>query len=309
MSSKLIHVQCDGQDEFLLLTPDMSISDVQDRLFELKGTTPSQDLYPVLSDKGANVPLNNIEENEADSPYVLKILTLTEFNKYKKEAVTKVKVAEKAAEVKVVTKKTVFVAFDGKAEGLCITSNMSVEDITEILLTVASVDPEKPEFYSISLVDINGEIISIGSMPENSAAASYVLKVTDINPETLKKAEKDVKEQEDNMVALLEKVSMLKTRIKELESTDKELDSIPVVVEKAAPKIVIVREQVAVKEEKTLKTRHFQEENKYVFTEETLNFLKTPNFDNWQWEDNEIIGLLELIFKVCIIKFTSRISA
>jgi hypothetical protein len=84
MSSKLIHVQVDGQDEFLLLTPDMSIGDVKDKLFELKGMPPSDSLYPVLSDKGCNVPLSDIEENEPDTPYVLRILTLTEFNKYKK---------------------------------------------------------------------------------------------------------------------------------------------------------------------------------------------------------------------------------
>jgi hypothetical protein len=41
-----------------------------------------------------------------------------------------------------------------------------------------------------------------------------------------------------------------------------------------------------------------------VFTEETLSFLKTPNFDNWQWDDNEIMGLLELIFKVCLMELT-----
>jgi hypothetical protein len=84
MSSKLIHVQCDGQDEFLLITPDMSIQEVKEKLFELKGTPPTDNMYPVLSEKGCNVPLNDIEENDSESAYVLRILTLAEFNKYKK---------------------------------------------------------------------------------------------------------------------------------------------------------------------------------------------------------------------------------
>jgi high affinity cGMP-specific 3',5'-cyclic phosphodiesterase 9 len=208
--------------------------------------------------------------------------------------VTKAKVAE----VKVVTRKTVHVSYEGKTEALLVTSKMGVEDVTEILLTVANLDTDKSEYYSVLLSEKNGGVVSLAAMPENSAETSYVLKVTDLNPETLEKAEQAVKEQENNMDALLEKVSMLKTRIKELEDTDAEDARIPVVVAKVAapPQVIVVHEQVIVKEEK--KTRHFQEENQYVFTEETLRFLKTPNFDNWQWEDNEIMGLLELIFKV-----------
>ncbi|KAJ3193320.1 High affinity cAMP-specific and IBMX-insensitive 3',5'-cyclic phosphodiesterase 9A [Irineochytrium annulatum] len=35
---------------------------------------------------------------------------------------------------------------------------------------------------------------------------------------------------------------------------------------------------------------------KYVLTEDTQKYLKQPCFDNWSWDDNEIIGLLEYIF-------------
>jgi hypothetical protein len=177
---------------------------------------------------------------------------------------------------------------------------MGIEEVTEVLLTVANLDTDKSEYYSVLLTDKSGASVSIAAMPENSAESCFILKVNDLNPETLKIAERAVKEQEDNMESLLEMVSMLKTRIKELEDTDAEDAKIPVIVEKPTPpaQIIVVREQAQAKEVK--KTSHFQEENKYVFTEETLNFLKTPNFDNWQWEDNEIMGLLELIFKVCI---------
>ncbi|KAJ3259373.1 hypothetical protein HK104_006949, partial [Borealophlyctis nickersoniae] len=34
---------------------------------------------------------------------------------------------------------------------------------------------------------------------------------------------------------------------------------------------------------------------KYIFTEETRAYLKTPQFDNWQWEENEMLALLEFV--------------
>ncbi|KAJ3041584.1 High affinity cAMP-specific and IBMX-insensitive 3',5'-cyclic phosphodiesterase 9A [Rhizophlyctis rosea] len=34
---------------------------------------------------------------------------------------------------------------------------------------------------------------------------------------------------------------------------------------------------------------------KYIFTDETRAYLKTPSFDNWQWEENEMLALLEFM--------------
>ena len=36
--------------------------------------------------------------------------------------------------------------------------------------------------------------------------------------------------------------------------------------------------------------------NKYVLTPETKEALKTPQFDVWQWEPNEMLSLLEEMF-------------
>jgi len=35
---------------------------------------------------------------------------------------------------------------------------------------------------------------------------------------------------------------------------------------------------------------------KYTFTPETREYLKTPQFDNWQWEENEMLALMEFMF-------------
>ncbi|KAI9095822.1 high affinity cGMP-specific 3',5'-cyclic phosphodiesterase 9A-like protein [Phlyctochytrium arcticum] len=36
--------------------------------------------------------------------------------------------------------------------------------------------------------------------------------------------------------------------------------------------------------------------HKYTFTEETINQLKTPNFDPWLWQENEMLALFEFMF-------------
>ena len=40
----------------------------------------------------------------------------------------------------------------------------------------------------------------------------------------------------------------------------------------------------------------FQNQPKYVFTEETVQYLKQPSFNNWQWEENEMTALMENMF-------------
>lgn len=40
----------------------------------------------------------------------------------------------------------------------------------------------------------------------------------------------------------------------------------------------------------------FAHQPKYVFTEETTEYLKQPSFNNWQWEENEMASLLEHMF-------------
>ncbi|KAJ1330198.1 hypothetical protein BSLG_009620 [Batrachochytrium salamandrivorans] len=36
---------------------------------------------------------------------------------------------------------------------------------------------------------------------------------------------------------------------------------------------------------------------RYSFSDHTRTWLRSPTFDNWQWDDNELIGLFELIFQ------------
>ncbi|KNE55815.1 hypothetical protein AMAG_01685 [Allomyces macrogynus ATCC 38327] len=40
----------------------------------------------------------------------------------------------------------------------------------------------------------------------------------------------------------------------------------------------------------------FAHQPKYVFTDETVAYLKQPSFNNWQWEENEMTALMEHMF-------------
>jgi high affinity cGMP-specific 3',5'-cyclic phosphodiesterase 9 len=40
----------------------------------------------------------------------------------------------------------------------------------------------------------------------------------------------------------------------------------------------------------------FAHQPKYVFTDETIAYLKHPSFNNWQWEENEMTALMEHMY-------------
>ncbi|KAI8927751.1 hypothetical protein BC831DRAFT_161067 [Entophlyctis helioformis] len=42
--------------------------------------------------------------------------------------------------------------------------------------------------------------------------------------------------------------------------------------------------------------KRYLDEPRYTFGESTKAWLRSPTFDNWQWDDNELLGLFELIF-------------
>jgi len=275
MSSKLIHILSDGAEELLLLTPEMTIADVTETLLRYSNCDPdnSSNLFVVLTQAGRNIPLNNIEENDSSSPYVLKVLDAESFARHKREIEAKGKVSAANA------KKHVHVSFDGNNEVLLITPKLSTDEITEMLLTSANLNPNNAHNFSISLIHRNGMLIPLTpAMAENTMESSYILKITNLNDHAKVSniMKVSIKEDEDDVNAIRDGVIHLKKQLQELEDSG-------ILHQKVAP-VAIAR------------TRHHREENKYVFTDETRDFLKTPSFDSWQWEDNEMMSLLELIF-------------
>ena len=87
MSSKLLHFNCDGVEDFLLITPDMSDSDIKEKLFEMKGYSDPRaigDLNLVIMHNNYNVKIEDMEDNSPSDPYVIKVLGAAEFAKFKK---------------------------------------------------------------------------------------------------------------------------------------------------------------------------------------------------------------------------------
>lgn len=86
MSSKLVHIICDGNEELLLLTPEMTVAEITEMLLRYSNCDPenASNLFVVLTQQGRNVPLNQIEENESSNPYVMKVLDADEFARYKR---------------------------------------------------------------------------------------------------------------------------------------------------------------------------------------------------------------------------------
>ncbi|KAI9349200.1 hypothetical protein BDR26DRAFT_892002 [Obelidium mucronatum] len=42
---------------------------------------------------------------------------------------------------------------------------------------------------------------------------------------------------------------------------------------------------------------HYATKPKYILTEETKEYLRSPSFDNWAWDENELFGLFEFMFE------------
>ncbi|KAJ3018314.1 UNVERIFIED_CONTAM: High affinity cAMP-specific and IBMX-insensitive 3',5'-cyclic phosphodiesterase 9A [Siphonaria sp. JEL0065] len=42
---------------------------------------------------------------------------------------------------------------------------------------------------------------------------------------------------------------------------------------------------------------HYTQKPKYILTEETKEYIRSPSFDNWAWDENELFGLFEFIFE------------
>lgn len=178
--------------------------------------------------------------------------------------------------------KRVHVTFEGNTEIILITPKISPDDITELMLTVANLNTKNAKNYSISLINRSGMLVPLThGMPENSLESSYVLKVTNLaeNGKAAGGKKSSSKEDEEDVNAIREGVINLKKQLQELEESG-------VLNQKAAPVTIVNR----------ARTRHLREESKYIFTDEVKDFLKTPSFDNWQWEDGEMMQLLEFIF-------------
>lgn len=200
------------------------------------------------------------------------------------------KVKQKVDDQKPLVKNVIHVSYRGQKTALQLTSRMSNEEVVDILLTAANFDSENASRYSISLCQEDGPAFSLDfeAIPENTEINPYILTIIDTDPEFLRSKEEQELENENRVVQLKQQLLELKNQVMSLDLTPIKVN-VAVPVQQKAPTID--------KKVNITKTRHFQEEKSYFFSDETKQILKTPTFDNWKWEDNEIIGLFELMFQ------------
>ncbi|KAJ3415058.1 High affinity cAMP-specific and IBMX-insensitive 3',5'-cyclic phosphodiesterase 9A [Chytridiales sp. JEL 0842] len=164
----------------------------------------------------------------------------------------------------------------------------SQEEVYSLFLSAADLpdDPEVP--VVLKLKDSKGCILPIGPGLQGNASSEpesiYTLEVQSEKQIELAAIQSTLDEiitsstqvSPEDVQELYKSVNLLKAK---LEGMDKGTPSKP-----------------PAKKQHKIDPRYI-DKPKYVLTEETKAYLKSPSFDNWQWEDNEIIGLMEHIFE------------
>ncbi|KAI9202505.1 cGMP phosphodiesterase [Polychytrium aggregatum] len=152
----------------------------------------------------------------------------------------------------------------------------TTEEIKSVLLTAADVPSTLTKDVVLKLTQQNGCLVSIGpKLTSNTPHTRYTLQVVS---EKLKSGAED----SVNPDELVNTVAKLKGQI----------DSVSQVAKLAHPH---KGPNAMVRRAPNIDPR-YADRAKYVFTEETKEYLKQCSFDNWQWEENEALALLELMF-------------
>uniref|UniRef100_A0A673XKJ4 Phosphodiesterase n=1 Tax=Salmo trutta TaxID=8032 RepID=A0A673XKJ4_SALTR len=173
--------------------------------------------------------------------------------------------------------RVIYLDVDGRIQKVVFSRFCSPYDIKELFCTALGL----PRNTTLSLLDSTGAMVSIDpTMPHNTERA---FKINELKTEVT------------NRLAMLEK------RV--------ELEGMKVVeIEKCRSDIKKLREEMASRNNR-LVTCHFLDDNKkltprrdvpsypkYHLSQETVEALRQPTFDVWQWEPNEMLSCLEHMY-------------
>ncbi|KAJ3397929.1 High affinity cAMP-specific and IBMX-insensitive 3',5'-cyclic phosphodiesterase 9A [Lobulomyces angularis] len=178
------------------------------------------------------------------------------------------------------------------------------DEIKESFLALADLNNFNSKNVVLRLFQKEGGLIAIGpNLPQNTQQSSYNLKVekmVDVNrliEDENFNYDEEAEAVEKQLEVVMKKpvnfadVKEIRDSVINLKNQILELENAGILNSKFLP-----HNTFASKEKKNLVKKHFSTEVKYIFTEETKENLKRPQFDNWQWEENEIMSLLEFIF-------------
>ncbi|KAJ3074778.1 High affinity cAMP-specific and IBMX-insensitive 3',5'-cyclic phosphodiesterase 9A, partial [Rhizoclosmatium hyalinum] len=205
---------------------------------------------------------------------------------------------------------TVYVKIDGanRLETIDIPPNCTVDEIKSVFYSAAEIPDDSG--CILKLTDPTGVIVPIGhGLDGNTKDEPYLLKVIGDNLMNFGLMQSAL----DEVTASAQQASPadvqdLKTGIISLKKKLEEMEA-GIAKKAAAPPAAVVRTPSSfsapvavepaskpVRKPITLNS-HYTTKPKYILTEETKEYIRSPSFDNWAWDENELIGLFEFIFE------------
>ncbi|KAJ3341573.1 hypothetical protein HDU83_006530 [Entophlyctis luteolus] len=173
----------------------------------------------------------------------------------------------------------------------------TLDEIRSVFFAAAEIPESRPGVV-LKLVDSSGCVIPIGhGIDANSKQEPYVLKVVGdrlSNFSMLQSAIDDIA-QTSPPVSITD-VQDLKQGIQALK---KKLENVDIGVAnsgKPGPNQTMPDISKPVSKPIVLND-HYKRQPKYILTEETKEYLRTPSFDNWAWDEYELFGLFEFMFE------------
>ncbi|XP_018595476.1 high affinity cGMP-specific 3',5'-cyclic phosphodiesterase 9A isoform X1 [Scleropages formosus] len=202
--------------------------------------------------------------------------------------------------------RAVYLDVDGRVQKVVFSRFCSPGDMKELFCTAAGLQRNT----TISLMDVTGAMVSIDpTMPHNTEKSPY--KVVPLSGEQLGDKEElfqnvlsQVAEQFSRAFRINELKAEVSNRLAMLEKRV-ELEGLKVVeIEKCRSDIQKLREEMASRShssflddsKKLTPRRDVPSYPKYHLSQETVEALRKPTFDVWQWEPNEMLSCLEHMY-------------
>ncbi|KAJ3055162.1 High affinity cAMP-specific and IBMX-insensitive 3',5'-cyclic phosphodiesterase 9A [Rhizophlyctis rosea] len=163
------------------------------------------------------------------------------------------------------------------------------DDIRDLILTAADVPLAVSADVVVKVRRPDGTLVGLGSLEERGSGDGerYLVEVKDDTtayhePIARTLSQLTATTSPDELASLRAAINELKNQLEEIDKTGISRVALPRTPKKAVRRVSKIDPR-------------YLAQPKYIFTDETRNYLKGPSFDNWQWEENEMLALLEFM--------------
>ncbi|XP_078662598.1 high affinity cGMP-specific 3',5'-cyclic phosphodiesterase 9A-like isoform X2 [Branchiostoma floridae x Branchiostoma belcheri] len=202
--------------------------------------------------------------------------------------------------------RTIYLDVNGTTQKVVFSRYCTSHDVKELIAAAAAVN----RTAGVRLLDRDGSIVSIDpAMPSNSESNPYKViyeeaRKTAAEAEMIESVMTHISEQftkcfqiNDLKADLTKRVAMLEKRVEmeglkvcEIEKCKKDITQLQDVIMSTTNK-----NNPRAKREFSLHEK-LHRGRKYTLSQETVEYLKNPSFNNWHWEPNEMLSLLEHMY-------------